>query len=86
MTVTLIGVGIVVVALVVTVVLRWSLRERPPLTADYCRVCDVQLRSGEVWEVREHLANTPDLEDLGGGTFMAVTYCRRHAPPEAIRT
>lgn len=55
------------------------------LSPDHCRVCDRQLEHGKTWETREHLAPTPGMPDFGGGTFLAITYCRRHRPPGAVR-
>lgn len=62
---------------------RWWRRRRTRrrgLSADYCRVCDVQLPYGKVWEVR---TDHEDFED--GGFFLAITYCRQHAPKGAVR-
>lgn len=58
---------------------------RRPLSADHCRVCDKQLRLGEVWEQREYLEREAGMPDFGGGTFMAITFCRRHRPRGAVR-
>lgn len=74
---------------------RWW-RDRQRLTPDYCRTCDVQLRVGRVYEVRsgfalvvsDQLLEVDEAEAMAsptGGTYGAVTYCRRHAPKGAVR-
>ncbi len=75
---------------------RWWRRRRAPLTPDYCRQCDVHLRRGQVWEVRtghalhdgDEMIEVDEAAAFGvghGGSFLAVTYCRRHAPKGAVR-
>jgi len=76
---------------------RWLERRRPPFTPDHCRVCDVQLRRGRVWEVRGGFAvhvgdEMVEVDEAmmrasaTGGTWSAITYCRRHAPKGAVRS
>lgn len=60
----------------------WWRARRAPFTPDYCRTCDCRLRTGRVWELRSH--HEAD-EDSGGGTWLAITYCRRHAPKGSVR-
>jgi hypothetical protein len=60
----------------------WLRARRAPYTPDYCRTCDCRLREGQVWEAREGYEAD---EGSGGGTYMAITYCRRHAPRGAVR-
>lgn len=52
-------------------------------SGDWCAICKADLFDGEVWEVREHLEGTGE-EVGGGGSWMAATYCREHAPDGAI--
>lgn len=61
---------------------RRTQRMRRQLSADYCRVCDVQLRFKDIWEERFDEQADPE---TGGGTFLAITYCRRHAPKGAVQ-
>lgn len=42
-------------------------------------------RRRQVWEVRESLADTPELGQFGGGTQVAASYCREHRPRGARR-
>ena len=66
--------------LMVLAVMR--LRPKRTLSADYCRTCDTQLAHGRIYEIRtNHEAD----RETGGGTYLAVTYCRRHAPQGAVR-
>lgn len=58
---------------------RWRRRRRGP---DHCRTCDRQLKAGQVYEVR---TGHDDAEDGWGGTYLSITYCRRHAPKDAVR-
>lgn len=51
---------------------------------DWCSVCWVDLRSGEVWEVRDHLPNEAEMGG-DGGSWMALTFCSEHAPADAIQ-
>jgi hypothetical protein len=76
-------VGLVIVALVtlLSIGIVQVRRERRPMSADWCRECMKDLRRGEVYELRlDHEA-----DEQGGGTFLAATYCRRHAPKGALR-
>jgi hypothetical protein len=58
-------------------------RRARPMSADWCAECMRDLRLGVVFVVRsDHLEHA----DAGGGTYLAVTYCRKHAPKGAIRT
>ena len=61
--------------------IRWW-RRRRELTLDHCAVCDSRLRRGGAWEVRY---NPQRAEDGYGGTFLSLTYCRKHRPTEARR-
>lgn len=64
--------------------MRWPWRRRRgELTLDHCRVCDRQLRRGDVWEAR---SNVEAADDGFGGTWLAICYCRRHKPKGAVRT
>lgn len=55
---------------------------RRGLSADYCRTCDRQLEYGKIYEVR---SGHEDDAETGGGTWLAVCYCRQHAPKGAVR-
>lgn len=75
-----------VLAVVLIVIRTWDAAEPGTLdlSLDWCAVCFRDLPRGEVWEVREHLANTHEM-GLDGGSFMATTYCAEHAPEGAIQ-
>jgi hypothetical protein len=55
-----------------------------PMSGDWCCVCMVDLRRGHVWEVREHMENAAEM-DPSGGSWMALTYCRKHRPAGAVK-
>lgn len=64
---------------------RWwrNRRTRPQgLSSDHCRICDERLPYGKIYEVRSDHEDDPE---TGGGTFLAITYCKRHAPKGAVR-
>lgn len=76
-------VGLVVVAATGLVMMLAELREvERTMSGDWCRVCQRDLERGKVYEVRTaHEA----ADDGQGGTFLSATYCRKHAPSDAIR-
>ena len=83
MIVTLIAPAVLLAAAIGWQWSRWiTNRDRRPLTADWCRVCERELRRGEVWEVR---SGHEPAEDGVGGTYLAITYCRRHKPRGAVK-
>lgn len=58
--------GALVVAPVLADVRRWLDRRRPPLTPDYCRTYDAQLRRGHVRSMRARLTpESPDAAPCG---------------------
>lgn len=60
-------------------------RLRPPFSVDYCRVCDRRLRIGQAWEERIHFDLVAEISGMPGGTWAAISYCRRHRPRGAIK-
>lgn len=58
-------------------------RKRKP-SGDWCATCLVDLDVGQVYEERTVLPNTGD-EPGAGGSYLASTYCRKHAPDAAKR-
>lgn len=59
---------------------RWRTRKQP--TADWCATCHRDLLVGDVWEVRSGHEFDPE---VGGGTYVAQTFCRKHRPSGAVR-
>lgn len=55
---------------------------------DWCEKCNKPLRDRDVWEIRSDATDDALISDvpmMGGGTYMAATYCHDHAPVEAKR-
>lgn len=57
--------------------------ELAPMSGDWCQTCHRDLRVGEVFELRNHFMNEPELGEEGG-TWVASTYCENHAPIDAL--
>ena len=66
--------------------MKWTPRRRKPEpSADWCATCLRDLPRGDVWEIRELQPPTGD-EEGAGGSYLAQTFCREHAPRGAVRT
>lgn len=77
---------VLVIVGLIAVGVAWTRRPDRPMSGDWCRVCMLDLPVGKVYEVRS--GHEVDLNDAGspvGGTFVAATYCRKHAPKGAHR-
>lgn len=83
----LVGLAAFAVDLAVRCILAiWRERRRKPEpSADWCATCLRDLSRGDVWEIRELQPPTGD-EEGAGGSYLAQTFCREHAPRGAVRT
>lgn len=72
-------------AIVAVRAVRDWLTERRPLVNEWCCHCGEHLRRGQVYEVRKDMPALADEGASGGGTQMACSYCKQHAPVEAKR-
>lgn len=85
----LVGLAAFAVDLAVRCILAiWRERRRKPEpSADWCAVCLRDLPRGKVWEVREdERPFVGDDPSEVGATYLAMTFCREHAPRGAVRT
>lgn len=64
--------------------MRWFRRRKRKPSGDWCAECLVDLDVGQVYEERIVLPET-GYERGEGGSYVARTYCRKHAPDAAKR-
>lgn len=77
---------VVVIGAMVAVGLAVSIvelqRAEQQMSGDWCRECLRDLPRGQVYELR---VGHEAAEDGQGGTYLAQTFCRKHAPAGALR-
>lgn len=63
---------------------RW--RRRNDDSGEICHACLRELRNREVWTSRVVLAELPEIEQLGGGSYLVGHWCAEHRPADAVRS